>query len=396
MFKSILKALLLLSVLVQANPSVADEFEDVEFTIATFNAEFLTRKRLHVRYGLPFFLNPGDDNREKVVASLLRGDDGDWPGFLQDYDDSESLRDHVHNWGDESFRDERLSQSINLVADHIANNIDADVLVLTEIGTANNEVNRLNERLAVSGNDYPHVAVCQCWDSFTNQGVAVLSKFPIEDPVFSLGGREGYLVELDDAVGESSTTLSKAMRVTLTIGHQRFFVFAAHLKSELGGYEADAKRIAQAALLRRHTLSMLGKCEIDSIFVDRDASGQCPVDARPAHVLVVGDLNDHRGQPALRRIRGFDDLYEDLEQSAKKKYVGEDNWGERWTKEHEGILNHIDHILISDSVFNINRELGTRGRVGVNTRFIPTTADISDHRPIMVTFAYKAKVNEIQ
>jgi endonuclease/exonuclease/phosphatase family metal-dependent hydrolase len=51
-----------------------------------------------------------------------------------------------------------------------------------------------------------------------------------------------------------------------------------HLKSERGGHESDAKRIAQASVVRRYHLPLVKGGE---------------------HVIVAGDLNDHRGQPSI-------------------------------------------------------------------------------------------------
>lgn len=359
------------------------------FKIATFNVEFLTYKRLHVKYGLPFFLNPGDTDRQAIVKSIINGGDDDAPKFLRDYDEDPQLQAKVHEWGDETIRRQRLDTAINEVAQYIST-LDTDVLVLTEIGL-NGELDRLVELLSELGADYPHYELCKCFDRYTQQGVAVISKLPLLEVLPSLPGKEGYLVEFDDAVAEKSTRLSKAMRVKVKIADQYAYIFVAHLKSELGTHDSDAQRIAQASILRRLTIPLLDRCESpEGEWLDRDDKGKCPPSATPVHVIVAGDLNDHRGQPAIRRVRGFDDIYPDLLQTGRKEFFEESELDQRWTKQYEGILNQIDHILLSESMFGMNRDAGFSGRTIIKTKMIENSdSRISDHRPVVVDVLYK-------
>ena len=82
------------------------------------------------------------------------------------------------------------------------------------------------------------------------------------------------------------------------------------LASERGGNEQDQQRIAQASLVRRHSLPAINE---------------------GAFVIVAGDLNDGRGEPALRRIRGLDDIWPDLIETGEARYFSEDDVDTRWT-----------------------------------------------------------------
>ena len=77
-------------------------------------------------------------------------------------------------------------------------------------------------------------------------------------------------------------------------------------------------------------------------------------------VIVAGDLNDRRGEPTLRRIRGFDDLWGDLIQTGNVNFFDSTTEDNRWTYQFQGVRGQIDHILVSRSVFEgwRNRERG--------------------------------------
>lgn len=295
-----------------------------ELKIATFNAEFLTKPRVHVRFGVPFNTSQWTD--EQVVL-----------------------------WTPQ-FREQKFVEAVNKVAPVISA-MNAEIIVLTEVGDEN-DVDQLREAIKGFGVDYPHVIVCDCKDSTTQQHVAVLSKIPLESPILILPGREGYFAEEDDEDSEDDTGLSKSLKVEFEFNGERIHLYGLHLKSERGFSEADNQRIAQASLVRRHYLPLL---------------------KQGAHVIVAGDLNDGRGQPTLKRIRGFDDVEADLKQTGHIGYFEEDEFDERWTHSYLGTRNQIDHILISDS-------LQRRART-VKSHVIPIDdPSISDHRPIVVTF----------
>ncbi len=298
-----------------------------DLSIATFNANFLTRPTVHVRYGLPLQKSRWTDQQRA-------------------------------EWEVPGFRDQKFAEAVDLVAPLIAT-IDADVVALTEVGNLN-DVNELNQDIGALGVSYPHVAVCDCKDNTTQQHVAVLSKLQLTDVLSPIPGREGYYAETDDADSEDDTGISKGMKVAFQAEGQQFHLYVLHLKSERGFSESDEQRIAQASIVRRHTLPLINSGEL---------------------VIVAGDLNDHRGQPTIRRIRGFDDLWPDLMQTGNTKYFDKDELGERWTHQFQGMRHQIDHLLLSRSIKEITSKIQARVHAHNNP-------DISDHRPLIVTLTF--------
>ncbi len=300
-----------------------------EITIATFNAEFLTRPKVHMKFGLKF-------NIKKE------------PQAIQD------------QWATPGFRDARFAEAAAAVAGVIAS-INADVIALTEVGNVV-DVTELNSAVATAGVTYDHVEICDCTDP-TTQHVAVLSKFPLTDVVTPLPGREGYYKELDDPDTEDDTGISKGMRVTFSAEGKTFHLYVAHLASERFGHEQDAQRIAQASIVRRLTLPLINAGE---------------------PLIVAGDLNDYRGQPALKRIRGLDDIWPDLIQTGYYEFFAEGEQDSRWTYKFRGERNQIDHILLSRSIKGIVKQKGIKPRVPDQTSSLA-----SDHRPFVVTLDIK-------
>jgi endonuclease/exonuclease/phosphatase family metal-dependent hydrolase len=98
-------------------------------------------------------------------------------------------------------------------------------------------------------------------------------------------------------------------------------------------------------------------------------------------IIVARDLNDGRGQPALRRIQGYDDIWPDLVQTGDARFFGKTDLGTRWTYDYLGTRNQIDHILISPSI-----EAVTAPNRGVRPRVPEQTNPVaSDHRPFVLT-----------
>ena len=97
-------------------------------------------------------------------------------------------------------------------------------------------------------------------------------------------------------------------------------------------------------------------------------------------VIIAGDLNDDRGQPALRRMRGFDDIWPDLIETGDVEFFATTDLGSRWTYEFQGQRNQIDRILLSSSIEGIAVTRGIKPRVPDQTNPLA-----SDHRPFVLT-----------
>lgn len=328
-------------------------------TVATLNCEFLSTKFVHVKFGLPL-------ERKKWTAAQKA------------------------TWDAPGFRDAQYLKACKAVAATIKR-IDADVIVLTEVArvpkpggafVTPSDLTILHDELKTV---YPHLAFGESADTKTNQNVAVLSKraFAAGSVRQTIPGREGYYGELDDPESEAEARITKGLSVAVTMDGQSVRIYAVHLKSERGGHEADAQRIAQASIVRRNYLKDI---------------------AAGTHVIVAGDLNDHRAQPALRRIRGFDDLGEDLAQTGGptffKKKDSESNADfnarirEHWTYEFAGRRNQIDHVLISQSVRRHCTQKNHHKKmqiefIDVTETIAGTTHKASDHRAVKLTLEFQ-------
>jgi len=299
-----------------------------KLTIATFNCEFLTTPKVHLKFGLPFEM-------------------------------TNAPPDEIVRWAQPGFRAARMREATDTVA-KLLTTFNADVLVLQEVGNRADTA-LLVARLRATGADYPHWEVCRSYDTQTRQYNAILSKHPLKDLLTPIPGREGYLREPDDPDTEDDTMVVKGMRATVEFAGQEILLYNLHLKSERGGHEADEQRIAQASIVRRHYLSDLNNGRL---------------------VIVAGDLNDRRGQPAIRRIRGLDDIWDDLQQTGHTRYFPWEKRHTRWTYEWQGMGQQIDHILISRSFFSVTRSISARTLDHDNDA-------ASDHNPLLVEFEFR-------
>ena len=135
-----------------------------EVTVATFNAEFLNKSRVHIKYGMPFDINKASKKEQKF-------------------------------WDKEENRAAKLQESSAKVAELIKQ-MNSDIVTLTEVGGPEDLEILVNE-LSKIGVQYDYWQVCDCKDNFTQQHVAVLSKYPIKDVWTEIPGRSIYLEELE-------------------------------------------------------------------------------------------------------------------------------------------------------------------------------------------------------
>ena len=295
-----------------------------EVTIATFNAEFLNKTRIHVKFGKRFDLKDESKKEQRF-------------------------------WNNDANRNDKLKEASINVAQMIKQ-MEADIVTLTEVGGAE-DLEILLAALSQMGVNYDYWEVCDCTDNFTGQHVAVLSKYPLNKVWKQIPGRALYLEETDGD-SEDETGISKGMKVTATIEGKEIDIFVLHLKSERGGYDSDAQRLAQASIARRAVIQQLNKGR---------------------KVIVAGDLNSEKGTESIYRIRGFDDIYEELIQTGHSQYF--ESTDVRWTYNYRGEPEQIDHILISPGLTSSN---------DIKTSILETNDDkISDHNPVIVRLKLK-------
>ena len=302
-----------------------------EFSVATFNAEFLNMRKVHIKYGLPFNISDADP----AVAA---------------------------QWDSTAFRTNRFDLAVDAVAEAIQD-IDVNVLVLTEVSDGD-DLGSLVNALSGLGASFPHVEVCDCTDSITGQHVAILSDRPFiaSETRLQIEGRAAYDAEVDDPDEQLDTGISKGIRVAVEVENDSgdpeiVHIIGLHLASERGGHEQDQQRIAQASIVRRHAIELLNRGE---------------------HVIIAGDLNDRRGQPTLRSL---DDIWPDLIQTGHHKFFEDGEESSRWTYQFRGELNQIDHVLLSYSL----RRSGSSIAARVMDIEEAENPSISDHRPLIVT-----------
>ncbi len=301
--------------------------------VGTFNCEFLNVSRIQIKYGYRFELEDANE---------------------------------IQKW-DASFRQQKFLEATEAVARSLSD-LKVDIWCFTEIGNQTESI-ALQKAFKKFGHDFPFLKVCNSKDTFTGQYVAIMSRFPLEMVSDSIEGRAFYDAEMDDPYTEHEAFVQKGLHVTADANGQLIHLFGVHLTSEMGGHDKDERRIAQATIVRRAYLPLL-------------QSGE--------HVIVLGDLNDDIGQPAIKRIRGRHDIFEALIQTADRRYIDSDDWSSRWTYNFRGEYNVIDHILVSNSLVGHC----PKNEDCIRTRVIPLWDTehfkvrdhftVSDHRPLIV------------
>ena len=86
----------------------------------------------------------------------------------------------------------------------------------------------------------------------------------------------------------------------------------------------------------------------------------------------------------LQRIRGQDDIDEDLIQTGQTQYFDKVKLDTRWTYQFEGVRQQIDHILLSYSVKDACKRGGIKARTVDHGNSLA-----SDHRPMVVEMKLK-------
>ena len=185
-------------------------------------------------------------------------------------------------------------------------------------------------------------------DTYTGQDVAILTTFRITPGSVTNFPEEREVFFVGDE--ERDVNPSKILGAELKSNAESFYVLITHLISRRS--QNDAKRLAQATVVRRQAV----KAMIDG-----------------KNVIVMGDMNDTPGTPVINRLRGFDDIWGDLLQTANAVEPSE-----RYTYVYEGQKNLLDHVLISPSLRNEFRNVEAGKRCE-----IIDVGELSDHRAIV-------------
>lgn len=223
-----------------------------------------------------------------------------------------------------------------------------DILGVCEIGR--DQVPDLQRRLAEVGLDLPHAEVAGGGDVVRE--LALLSRWPIvasdsrRDLTYQL---DGHVLPMQRGILDATVELPDGSRLRCV---------GVHFKSkrEIPEFDQELMRRHEATLLRRH---------IDAIFAaDPDV-----------RLLVYGDLNDTRNEPAVRAVLGP----HQAPTSLRLVDVADDR-GQRWTHHWAvaDLYSRIDYLMVSRRLWPL---------VVAEESYIPFDPDFrlaSDHRPLVL------------
>lgn len=304
-----------------------------DLTIATFNCEFLVKSKVHIKYGLPYNIRQASKSEQK-------------------------------KWSNDSYRTEQFENACKEVAKHIKT-INSDIIGLSEVGKEE-DVQTLLNYINKDSVIYSYSAVSKSSEP-TGQHVAILSKFPLTNVKLKIEDRAIYFEE-EDMDESGFTNLNKSITAEFKVKDEEFVLLMLHLKSEMGGYDSDTKRIAQAEIARR------------SIIKDLNSN---------KHIIVMGDLNSEKRSPTLLKIRGFEDIYGEMIQTGDNDFFK--SFDLRYTYNYKGTLDQIDHILLSTNFLDLcGKNYPKKNKYPISTEIIATPSKlVSDHNAIKVSFFFK-------
>jgi endonuclease/exonuclease/phosphatase family metal-dependent hydrolase len=234
--------------------------------------------------------------------------------------------------------------------------LDADVLVLQEIGSAA-YLDELRRDLKRDGVDYPHAVLLDGPDA--DRHVGLLSK---RAPV--------SVVQHRDLPFAYKGAMEKVKRGVLEVHFATdagdLALFAVHLKSQYTDRADDPRS------LQRRTAEAVA---VRDLLLNR-----CP-HPDTTRFLVLGDFNDNRISAALRRIEARGNT------TISQLLPAADSRGETWTHAYrkEDSYSRLDHILVSPALWP--EVAGGRASIFDGAG----VADASDHRPVRVTLVFSPK-----
>ena len=224
-----------------------------------------------------------------------------------------------------------------------------NILGVCEIGTPI-DLADLQSRLRAAGLDLPHQEFCRGADP--QRSLALLSRHPIRER--RSAGALPYLMD-----GETQRLQRGILDASVAIapGFELRFL-GVHLKSRREVTEADQERMrrGEAHLLRRH---------LDAIYT---------TNSQPA-LVVYGDFNTHRNEPALLEVIGSRALDSHLLEIPVR-----DRHGLLWTHfwEAADVYSRLDYLFVSRALRP--RVDSVRSRI-----FDADDFEIaSDHRPLVL------------
>jgi endonuclease/exonuclease/phosphatase family metal-dependent hydrolase len=235
----------------------------------------------------------------------------------------------------------------------IIKDIHPDILGVAEMGPPD-QFDEFQQRLKDSGLEFPFTEYVSGADQ--ERHLALLSRLPIverhseKDPFFDLNGQKepverGFL--------DVTIAVNPAFRLR---------VVGAHLKSKLAAPSGEALlRRNEARLLRRHIDEVLSKDPNENL-------------------LVYGDLNDTKDQPAIQEILGPRQGPNRLQEIPLA-----DAQGDRWTyyRRLTDTYDRIDYVLADKVIWpQIDQSQSYLYRS-------PDWYSASDHRPVVVVIKAK-------
>lgn len=247
---------------------------------------------------------------------------------------------------------EKISKSPEAIAAEIRviQDIHPDILGVCEMGPPG-EFADFKARLKSAGLDYPDTEYVEGPDP--QRHVALLSKYPI-------ASRQSLTDVPFQIDGHEEKVRRGILDVTVAVGETKLRFIGVHLKSKLRDTvenEAELRRI-EAHLLRSHVDQAL----------DGDAA---------AKLVVYGDFNDTKNEPALKEIMGGRNSEHGLRDLWLKDADG-DHWTEYWNT--ADVYSRIDFILVTRDLLPA---------VDYRKSYVyrsPYWNEASDHRAVVAVF----------
>lgn len=229
--------------------------------------------------------------------------------------------------------------------------IHPNILGVCEIGDDKDLID-LQQRLRAKGFSFDHVETAHGGDG--TRRLALLSRYPIV--------RRDSQTNLEYQIGGLTLPFQRGiLDATLQISeHFQLRCVGVHLKSKRDVPEADQAlmRRNEAHLLRRH---------LDTVFAGNPA----------ASVLLYGDFNEHRNEPAIDEIIGPRASAGTLTEVKIWDFDGE-VWTHFW--DAADVYSRFDYFFVSKAL---------RPRIDFTRSFVyskRTFHRASDHRPIVISF----------